>query len=114
MRSRGLFLAGLGTIALFASPAFARQLPCGETDNLAKLLDQSYGEVPVSTGLQGNGQLLQIFASPDTGTWTAVTTTPEGVSCVVATGQRWADAAPPLDVAARAPRTALATPLGPR
>jgi hypothetical protein len=116
MRSRGLFLAGLGAIALAASPALARELPCGESGNLAQMLDQSYGEVPISTGLQGNGQLLQIYASPATGSWTAVTTSPRGVSCVVATGQGWADKDPALNVAAQAPapRASALVPFGPR
>lgn len=114
MRSPGLFLAGLGAIALFASPASGHELPCGQTAHLARLLDQSYGEVPVSAGLQGNGQLLQIFASPTTGTWTAVTTTPRGLSCVIATGQRWADDMPEMDTAARTPPAAMTTPHGPR
>jgi hypothetical protein len=105
MRSRGLFLAGLGAIALLASPALARQLPCGETTQLKRMLDQSYGEVPISNGLQGNGQLLQIFASPTTGTWTAVTTTPRGMSCVVATGKRWADEQPEPTASSARPRT---------
>jgi hypothetical protein len=58
---------------------------------VADLLHSHYGELPISAGLQPKGQLLQIYASPATGTWTVVTTSPQGLSCVMATGQRWAD-----------------------
>jgi hypothetical protein len=41
--------------------------------------------------LQANGQLLQIYSSPSTGSWTAVSTDPGGLACVVATGHSWED-----------------------
>jgi len=71
--------------------ALAEDVPCGNKTDVAKLLDDRYGETPISNGLQGNGELMQVYASPETGTWTMVTTTAQGVSCVVATGQRWSD-----------------------
>lgn len=104
-RHRGIFaVLALGVLA--ATPALAEQPPCGEVDHLARLLDENYGETPVSNGLQANGQLLQIFASPDTGTWTAVTTTPQGMACIVATGRYWADSQQPNLAMAGKPRLA--------
>jgi hypothetical protein len=92
MKHRALVvLAPLAVVALSFPPAFGAERPCTQTDQLSELLDRSYGEMPVSTCLQPNGQLLQIYASPTTRTWTAVTTTPHGTSCVVATGQRWGE-----------------------
>ena len=41
---------------------------------------------------QANGQLLDIFASPDGSTWTALTTSPAGLACVVASGKGWQQA----------------------
>jgi hypothetical protein len=58
-------------------------------DILVRKLQASYAEVPVSAGLGQDGNLVSIFASPDTGTWTMVMTRPEGTSCVVAVGQAW-------------------------
>ena len=87
--------------AFLPCPAPAAERPCAQTDRLSELLDRSYGEMPVSTGLQQNGQLLQVYASPTTHTWTAVTTTPQGVSC---DGHRSAvgdDGSGEKDVAAR-------------
>jgi hypothetical protein len=91
MTLRALALAPFAVAALLSCPAPAAERPCAQTDRLSELLDHTYGEMPVSTGLQGNGQLLQIYASPTTRSWTAVTTTPQGVSCVLATGQRWGE-----------------------
>jgi hypothetical protein len=110
MRSCNVILAGLGSVALTASPLLAATPPCGATEEVARLLDQRYGELPVSNGLQGNGQLLQIFASPTTGSWTAVTTTPRGVSCVLATGRGWADGDEPGMAASVPPAAVLRRP----
>ena len=70
----------------------AERLPCTGLDHLAGFLADAYGERPVSAGLQANGQFLQIFASGSGGTWTAVTTSPAGLACVVATGRDWEQA----------------------
>jgi hypothetical protein len=94
----GRLVAPLALLAATAVPALAderpggNQLPCTRLDHLSGFLAQTYGEKPVSAGLQANGQLLQIFASQDTGTWTAVTTSPAGLACVVATGRGWEQA----------------------
>jgi len=66
-----------------------QQLPCTRFDHLAGFLEQTYGERPVSAGLQSNGQLLQIFVSDAGGSWTAVATSPAGTACIVATGRNW-------------------------
>lgn len=84
-------LAPLALLIAAAAPAVANeQLPCTKFDHLAGFLADTYGERQVSAGLQSNGQLLQIFSSPETGSWTAVTTSPAGMACVVATGRHWA------------------------
>jgi hypothetical protein len=49
----------------------------------------AFAEEPISGGLQDDGNLLSIFVSSQTGTWTAVTTSPQGMSCIVAVGHDW-------------------------
>ena len=66
-----------------------QQIPCYNAGDLAKLLNKKYGEQPVSIGLQSNGNLLQVYYSKTNNTWTMVTTTPGGPSCVVASGSNW-------------------------
>ena len=56
---------------------------------LVAKLEQSYAEVPVSAGLGQDGNLVSVFASAATGSWTMVMTRPEGTSCVVAVGEAW-------------------------
>jgi hypothetical protein len=92
MRISTLIQGGLALAAMASGLVHAAgPAACATADTLTGLLDRGYGERPISNGLQKNGQLLQIYASPTTGTWTAVTTTPTGVSCVLATGRSWAD-----------------------
>lgn len=64
-------------------------LPCHSHAEIARQLHDRYDEVPVSLGLQGNGNLLQVYSSTRTGTWTVVSTMPNGVACILAAGERW-------------------------
>ncbi len=57
--------------------------------DIAKWLESGYAETPVAIGLSANGGLVEVLASPDGETWTLVTTTPKGVSCVVIAGEAW-------------------------
>ena len=53
---------------------------------IARQLQGTYEEAPVSLGLQSNGNLLQVFSSADSGSWTIVSTSPDGLACVLAAG----------------------------
>ena len=96
MRRLALFATGtLLALGAFASPAAAQtmmpgvRMPCHDANEIAKQLSRKYDEAPVAFGLQTNGNLLQVYASEQKGTWTVVSTTPQGLSCIVAAGQRW-------------------------
>lgn len=69
--------------------ADGRELCVGDFRQLASKLATGYAEVPVSSGIGQDGSLVSIFASPASGSWTLVTTRPEGQSCVVAVGEAW-------------------------
>jgi hypothetical protein len=71
------------------APAAARPLPCSDYTAVKEQLAVRYEEAPISVGLQSNGNVLQIFTSQRTGTWTVVSTTPAGVSCILAVGKSW-------------------------
>jgi hypothetical protein len=81
--------------ALALPPPAQSRLPCHRFDELARQLQQKYGEAPVSLGLQSNGNLLQVFASAKLGTWTILSTAPSGLSCVIAVGRGWEALAAP-------------------
>jgi hypothetical protein len=97
MRRLRLFLTGLVFAgAGFATPIGAQQMPpaamhmpCHNATEIAKQLNSRYDESPVAFGLQSNGNLLQVYASEEKGTWTVVSTTPNGLSCIVAAGKSW-------------------------
>ena len=67
----------------------APRLLCHDYTEVARQLAARYEEAPVSLGLQANGDLLQVFASAKSGTWTIVSTSPSGRACVLAAGQKW-------------------------
>jgi hypothetical protein len=67
----------------------AMRIPCHDATEIAKQLSKKYEEAPIAFGLQSNGNLLQIYTSETKHTWTVVSTTPSGKSCIVAAGKRW-------------------------
>jgi hypothetical protein len=81
--------------ALLAFPAAAQsQSPgpaCVKRTDLIKHLESKYHEAPAAVGLADNGSLLEVFASKSGETWTVTVTMPNGISCMVATGQQWQD-----------------------
>jgi hypothetical protein len=64
---------------------------------IAQQLEEGFAERPVAFGVQGDGSLLQIFASKTGDTWTVVLTRPSGRSCIVAEGVRWESLPRPIE-----------------
>ena len=85
----------LATAAQANDAAPTRTIPCFPYKDVARQLAGSYAEAPASLGIQSNGNLLQVFTSADTGSWTIVSTTPDGLACVLAAGERWESLPPP-------------------
>jgi hypothetical protein len=79
--------------SLLAAPAFAQSSgpACVKRADLIKHLEAKYHEAPAAVGLADNGSLLEVFASKSGETWTVTVTMPNGISCMVATGQQWQD-----------------------
>lgn len=70
---------------------------CNRHGDLLETLKRSYAEEPNAFGLQGNGHLLEVFVSKQTGSWTIVSTRPDGTSCIIAAGQHWQAVPPAAD-----------------
>jgi hypothetical protein len=81
----GAFASPLGAQTAPSNP----RVPCHNAIEIARQLSSKYDEAPVAFGLQSNGNLLQVYSSSEKDTWTVVSTTPTGVSCIVAAGKRW-------------------------
>lgn len=90
---------GLGLMVLAAQQATAQNARnCGPREAVVERLASGYGETRQSMGLGANNAVVEVFASQDTGTWTITVTMPNGITCLVASGQSFealAEALPP-------------------
>jgi hypothetical protein len=81
--------------ALIAAPALAQTAgpgpACVKRADLLKHLEAKYHEAPAAVGIADNGALLEVFASKSGETWTVTVAMPNGISCMVASGQQWQD-----------------------
>ncbi|MBK0327690.1 hypothetical protein I5535_10295 [Rhodobacteraceae bacterium F11138] len=90
---------GLGVMALAGQQVAAQQSRnCAPRETVVERLASGYGETRQSIGLGAQGTVVEVFASDETGSWTITVTTPNGVTCLVASGQSFeelAEALPP-------------------
>lgn len=83
-------LVGLVVLAVWALAAPAEaQAECGGRSEMVRRLAQGFGEVQVGSGLSGDGRIVEVWASPDGGTWTILITTAGGISCLAGAGEGW-------------------------
>lgn len=85
--------AAVALTFLLAGPAVAAQ-KCGKRAELLANLGKKYGEHPKAMGLINKHSILEIFVSPETGTWTIMRSGPAGTSCLIAVGKWWEDQPP--------------------
>jgi hypothetical protein len=93
--TRDILAASLGLGALLAAtgPAFSQSPNCAMRQHVLDRLASAYGETRQSIGLGSNNQVVEVFASTETGTWTITVTNPNGLTCLVASGQAFEDVA---------------------
>lgn len=94
----GVLTAAAALVLAIASDANAQGRNCGPRDMVVTRLAEGYGETRQSMGLGTNNAVIEVFASSDTGSWTITVTQPNGVTCLVASGQGYeqlAEALPP-------------------
>lgn len=72
--------------------AFAQSV-CGDRAEIIKVLGNKYQEAPRAFGIAGQRNLAELFVSKS-GSWTMLMTKPEGVTCILATGQSWEELLP--------------------
>lgn len=60
---------------------------CAPRDVVLDRLADRYGESRQSIGLGANNAVVEVFASTETGTWTIIVTTAQGLTCMIASGQ---------------------------
>lgn len=77
-------------VGALSSPVLAQQQQnCGARDAVVDRLSSKYGESRQSIGMAPKGRVVEMFASQETGTWTITVTTPNGMTCLVASGQSY-------------------------
>lgn len=84
-----LALRGLLTATCLALPATVQAQACAPRDVVLARLAETYGETRQSIGLGPNNQMIEVFASDATGTWTITATRASGMTCLVASGQAY-------------------------
>ena len=79
----------VAAIILFSAlPAQAQpNRNCAPRESVVERLANDYGETRQSVGL-ADGGMVEIFASA-TGSWSILVTTPDMMTCLVASGQSW-------------------------
>lgn len=81
---------GIGAMLLATQYAFAQNpRHCGERAQIVNRLSEGYGETRQSMGLGSDNSVIEMFASEETGTWTITVTLPNGMTCLVASGQAY-------------------------
>ncbi len=77
-------------IAVMAPAAHAQDTRnCAPRDRVIERLASSYGETRRSMGLGANNAVVEVFASDTSGSWTITVTLPNGITCLVASGQAY-------------------------
>ena len=98
-----LCLGFLAASAVGLSPrAEAQTGPrCLKRADVMERLAANFREAPVAMGIADGGNLLEVFAANDGATWTVVLTLPNGMSCLLMSGESWETV--PLKAAAGSP-----------
>ena len=73
---------------LLAFPAWG-QTACLPRAVLIERLADGFGEGREAVALTADGQMMEVFANLETGSWTIAVTLANGVSCLVASGQSY-------------------------
>ena len=83
-----------------APPAAHAQRSCGDRKSMVEQLSRTYGEARKGAGLVGQTAFFEVWASDVTGTWTILKTSPNGMTCLIASGKNWHDDQPVFTPAA--------------
>lgn len=85
-----MFALSLGFAGLILATFAAHATPqCAPRDQVLPLLQQTYGETRHGIGLIGSAQVMELFTNAKTGTWTITASLPDGMMCMVASGEQY-------------------------
>ncbi len=69
---------------------------CANRTQVVQRLEQRFGETLKSIGLHRDDAVVEVYSSEATGTWTILLTRTDGISCLLAAGQRWEQDVKPI------------------
>ncbi|WP_377191268.1 hypothetical protein [Ruegeria meonggei] len=78
---------GLGIMVLAAQQVHAQN--CAPRSDVVNRLAETYGETRRGIGIARQGAVIEVFTSDRTGSWTITVTLPDGMTCLVASGQTY-------------------------
>ncbi len=78
------------------APAHAQVQACAPNSVFVTTMADAYGETRHMFGVVSDTQVVQVFANPETGTWTIAVTSPDGTTCIASSGTDYDDSIQPL------------------
>jgi len=95
--TRSLFALSLGFAGLILAVQAAKAGPqCAQRTEVLRQLSDTYGEARQAIGLSSNAAVMELHANTREGSWTITVTRPDGLTCLVASGQGFEALAEPL------------------
>ena len=85
-------------LAFLLSAGAAAAQTCSDHETMVRHLAEGWGESRVSVALDAGNSMVEVFASPETGTWTMTVTRPGGPTCMIASGHAFESIEEPLPV----------------
>ncbi len=86
-----LLALSVGIVALILSVSAARaQGNCAARAIVLERLASKYGESRQSVGIAANNAIVEVYANPESGSWSIIVTAQAGKSCLVASGRGYA------------------------
>lgn len=90
-------LFALCAMLSLAAPAAIAQQGCDTRDAMTEQLTSRYGEQIRGAGLRSETAMIELWQSPETGSWSLLMTRADGTTCIIAHGTDWT----PVPVIAR-------------
>lgn len=84
--TQNLFALSFGFAALILVTEARAAPQCGPRAAVLEELASRFGETRRSMGIAANNMVMEMFASAESQSWTITVTTPEGQTCLVASG----------------------------
>lgn len=69
--------------------AAAQNPTCDQRQRVIGHLAEKYKEATVAIGVTNGGGLVEVLSSDDGKTWTIIVSRPNGMACLLATGEGW-------------------------